>query len=200
MWSSYTGMGMNVKLKIFHKGKFGLILQFPRAYNTNISIILSQIKGCKIHWFCSLRARSICTFRRAKICVFTLLTFSILYNLPRWFEVITVVDDCISGIRNVTIYTNQKSELRDNEYYIKFYINWAYCIIMYIIPFGCLVIFNFAIYRQVSGSMVSFSKGAFFSNSFNHSMSVLNILHSLLLLSNGNRSLHLRSVVYSTKK
>lgn len=42
-----------------------------------------------------------------------------------------------------------------NPYYIKFYINWAYCIIMYLIPFAGLAILNFLIYRQVSGSMVS---------------------------------------------
>ncbi|XP_035705474.1 FMRFamide receptor isoform X2 [Folsomia candida] len=97
----------------------------------------------------SLQARSICTWRRARMCVVAVLTFSITYNLPRWFEVITVPDECARMRTNVTTYMNEMSELRGNEYYIKFYINWAYCIIMYLIPFSGLVVFNFCIYRQV---------------------------------------------------
>lgn len=69
----------------------------------------------------------------------------------RW-EVIAI--PMCEPVRNMTVYTNVKSEMRDDPTYVTVYINWAYLVVMYLIPFSGLVVFNLAIYRQVSASMV----------------------------------------------
>ncbi|CAL8143759.1 unnamed protein product [Orchesella dallaii] len=95
----------------------------------------------------SLKARSICTWRRARICVATVFLFSIVYNLPRWWEVIAI--PVCDPVNNMTIYMNEKSAMRDDPTYVTVYITWAYLVVMYLIPFSGLVVFNLAIYRQV---------------------------------------------------
>lgn len=95
-----------------------------------------------------LRARSLCTWRRARICVATVLLFAITYNLPRWWEIVTI--EKYSDTFNVTIFESHMSKMRANNLYITIYINWAYLFVMYMIPFSGLVAFNLAIYRQVS--------------------------------------------------
>lgn len=42
------------------------------------------------------------------------------------------------------------SKLRQNDYYKQVYIMWMYLLIMYLIPFLSLMIFNTFIYREVS--------------------------------------------------
>ena len=95
-----------------------------------------------------LRARSLCTWRRARLCVVAVLLFAITYNLPRWWEVRT--DQGFSVFYNMTMFENYMSPMRANPLYIKIYINWAYLVVMYMVPFTGLVAFNLAIYRQVS--------------------------------------------------
>ncbi|CAG7824937.1 unnamed protein product [Allacma fusca] len=101
-----------------------------------------------------LRARSLCTWRRARYCVMTVLLFAITYNLPRWWEVLIV--EGYNWTYNITMFENSMSEMRANPYYITIYINWAYLVVMYMVPFTGLVAFNLAIYRQAINLIVSF--------------------------------------------
>ena len=65
-----------------------------------------------------LSARSVCTFGRARCCVGGIIMASVLYNLPRFFEVTwdSVFDEDTQ--QNITII--QPTQLRLNSLYIRF--------------------------------------------------------------------------------
>ncbi|XP_046398174.1 FMRFamide receptor [Ischnura elegans] len=99
-----------------------------------------------------LKARSLCTLRRARIHVAIAMAFSLLYNLPRFWEVHMVKQTLfLTGPppSNITIYELKASPLRADKTYISVYVNWSYLIVMYVLPFGGLAFLNAAIYRQV---------------------------------------------------
>lgn len=64
--------------------------------------------------------------------------FSILYNIPRFFEVSWEA----GGVPEMT-------SLRQNEYYISIYITWMYLVFMYVLPFGGLSVLNMLIFLDV---------------------------------------------------
>lgn len=94
-----------------------------------------------------LKARSLCTYGRARVYVIGIIIFSILYNLPRLFES-SVKTDTYERL-NVTVYCPRPSELRNNELYMRIYIHWLYLIFLYLLPFISLAVLNACIYRQV---------------------------------------------------
>ncbi|CAG9861011.1 unnamed protein product [Phyllotreta striolata] len=94
-----------------------------------------------------LRARSLCTYGRARIYVVGIIIFSAMYNLPKLWE--TTVQKEWSERDNFTVYCVRESALRGNETYIHVYIHWLYLICMYLVPFVSLAVLNACIYRQV---------------------------------------------------
>lgn len=94
-----------------------------------------------------LRARSLCTYGRARIYVLVIILFSVVYNLPRFWEVSNT--DSYYPELNTTIYCPIASNLRQNSMYISVYIHWMYLVFLYFLPFGSLAVLNAAIYRQV---------------------------------------------------
>ncbi|KAK0081602.1 hypothetical protein PV325_011873 [Microctonus aethiopoides] len=94
-----------------------------------------------------LRARSLCTYGRARIAVICIIIVSILYNLPKFWEV--DLEEEIHWKYNVTIYCVVPAILRSNDLYITIYVNWMYFFVYYAFPFVALVVFNVAIYRRV---------------------------------------------------
>lgn len=95
-----------------------------------------------------LRARSLCTYGRARIYVIVIVAFSTLYNVPRLWE--AKVTSEWSNQYNTTVYCPVQSDFRDNKFYRTVYIHWMYLICMYLVPFLALAILNAAIYNQVS--------------------------------------------------
>lgn len=95
-----------------------------------------------------LRARSLCTYGRARIYVIGIILFSVVYNLPKMWEA-NVQKEWIDAL-NVTVYCPHQSEFRDDPIYRTVYIHWLYLICMYLLPFGMLAVLNACIYRQVS--------------------------------------------------
>lgn len=95
-----------------------------------------------------LRARSLCTYGRARIYVIVIVAFSTLYNVPRLWE--AKVKSEWSNQFNTTVYCPVQSDFRDNKFYRTVYIHWMYLICMYLVPFLALAILNAAIYNQVS--------------------------------------------------
>lgn len=95
-----------------------------------------------------LRARSLCTYGRARFYVLVIIVFSIVYNLPRFWEVSHQAN--FYAEFNTTIYCPMPSSLRQNPVYISVYIHWMYLVFLYFLPFGSLAVLNAAIYRQVS--------------------------------------------------
>ncbi|XP_014260532.1 FMRFamide receptor [Cimex lectularius] len=94
-----------------------------------------------------LRARSLCTYGRARMYVILIIIFSTAYNVTRFFEVNLIEEYHFAY--NMTIYRPVPSALRNNEAYIYVYIHWFYLLFIYVFPFICLALLNSAIYRQV---------------------------------------------------
>lgn len=94
------------------------------------------------------RARSLCTYGRARMYVIGIVLFSALYNMPRFWEG-TVRGEFHEEL-NMTIYCARPTELRENPLYISIYVQWCYLVFLYLIPFTSLAVLNAAIYRQVS--------------------------------------------------
>lgn len=92
------------------------------------------------------RARTACNQTRTKFAICFIVTLSIVYNLPKFFEIVLLKGyDSEYG----DFYVVRASALRINPYYIQIYINWAYFIVMNLFPLICITIFNLMIYRQV---------------------------------------------------
>jgi len=121
----------------------GLIAQTGSVYLTLTVTLERYVAVCH-----PLRARSLCTYGRARIYVLLIVVFAVIYNLPRFFEVERVAATMPNT--NVTVYTVTASALRQNPLYITIYLNWSYLLVMYFVPFSALAIFNCAIYIQVS--------------------------------------------------
>lgn len=94
-----------------------------------------------------LKARALCTYGRAKIYVIVCVLFALLYNMPRFWEVVTI--STVVPDSPVILHCVRPSPLRQNPAYISIYILWCYLIVNYIIPFLTLAILNCLIYRQV---------------------------------------------------
>ena len=54
-----------------------------------------------------------------------------------------------SGGENETVVLTVATELRNNEVYIGVYVTWMYLVVMNIVPFLSLAVFNLAIYLEV---------------------------------------------------
>nr|XP_053655706.1 FMRFamide receptor-like [Cherax quadricarinatus] len=117
-----------------------LIAQTGSVYLTVTVTVERYIAVCR-----PLRARSLCTYGRAKIYVISVAFFSIIYNFPRFWEV--SYEECY--VMNERFVIVVASELRQNQYYIQIYIMWMYLIVMYLVPFLSLMVFNVFIYREV---------------------------------------------------
>ncbi|XP_050734293.1 FMRFamide receptor-like [Eriocheir sinensis] len=118
-----------------------LIAQTGSVYLTVTVTIERYIAVCR-----PLRARLLCTYGRAKVYVMCVAIFSIVYNLPRFWEVST--KECIIS-KDESMRIVIPTVLRRNPFYIEIYIMWLYLLVMYLVPFLCLMIFNFFIYREV---------------------------------------------------
>ncbi|XP_069988013.1 FMRFamide receptor [Penaeus vannamei] len=118
----------------------GLIAQTGSVYLTVTVTVERYVAVCR-----PLRARSLCTYGRAKMYVLCVVLFSVLYNLPRFWEVTYKVCE----FEDFSFVIVVPSKLRQNDYYKQVYIMWMYLLIMYLIPFLSLMIFNTFIYREV---------------------------------------------------
>lgn len=102
-----------------------------------------------------LKARSLCTYGRARIYVIGIVIFSVMYNLPRLWE--GNAQGHWHKEYNVTVYCPQQTSFRDNHLYKEIYIHWMYLMCMYLLPFGSLAVLNACIYRQVRNNMLNTS-------------------------------------------
>jgi hypothetical protein len=96
------------------------------------------------------RSRSLCTYGRARYGVIIVALMSVIYNLPRFWEV-KWHTTYPYGL-NFTEYQYTEviqTDLRTHPIYLSVYYTWAYLIFMFFIPFSCLAIFNLLIFRQV---------------------------------------------------
>jgi len=127
-----------------------------------------------------MKSSTICTYGRAKLAILLIILFSIVYNIPRFFEiswsVVPAQEDAslaplaadaaavvnqtledegggsMAAATNLTKVIIQPTELRSNSTYISIYITWMYLVFMYVFPFGGLSVLNLLIYLDVRRS------------------------------------------------
>ena len=137
----------------------GMIAQTGSVYLTMCVTVERYVAVCL-----PLRARVICTFGRARAYVAIIGMFALFYNLPRFWEVTHVTKNIrehdINTTWNYNITLVEPTDLRNDYYYINVYVNGLYLVIMYIVPFGCLAVFNLLIYLEVS-STIYYSRSTF---------------------------------------
>ncbi|XP_054733452.1 FMRFamide receptor [Anastrepha obliqua] len=120
----------------------GLTAQTGSIYMTFTVTLERYVAVCH-----PLKSRALCTYGRAKIYFIICCIFSLFYNLPRFWEVMTVSYQPEGS--DIVYHCIRPSPLRQNQSYINIYIHWCYLIVNYIIPFLALAILNCLIYRQV---------------------------------------------------
>jgi len=98
----------------------GMIAQTGSVYLTLCVSIERYVAVCL-----PLKARSICTFGRARWFVLLIGLFAFLYNIPRFWEV-TWNTSFYSDVGNVT--TVISTDLREHPMYISVYITWMYLV------------------------------------------------------------------------
>ena len=113
-----------------------------------------------------------------------LITFAVLFNFSRFYEITVLhlacprskiadnpslnmsycinLDNANYGINlstknetAVEFYRVTSTELRDNPYYIKFYITYSNFLIHAVIPFAALITLNIHIYKQVMNATIT---------------------------------------------
>lgn len=92
-------------------------------------------------------ARHYCTTKKARLLALLVISFALIYNIPRWFEYYTYTKE--EEEEDQVRYEMIISELRMNQEYRRFYIFWAYLFTMFVLPSTFLTIINFLIWKGV---------------------------------------------------
>ncbi|XP_053987232.1 FMRFamide receptor-like [Hylaeus volcanicus] len=143
----YTGLLFDYKFIVYPKivrflYPLSCIAQIATVYLTLTVTLERYIAVCH-----PLKARSFCTYGRAQLAVLIIVVFSLIYNLPKFWEIVTYTE--VHWKYNVTVYCLYPAELRRNDLYVTLYVHWMYFFICYLFPFLALVVFNAAIYLRV---------------------------------------------------
>ncbi|CAG7826706.1 unnamed protein product, partial [Allacma fusca] len=88
----------------------------------------------------SRSSKCLATWKRGICISIFILLFSIGFTIPRWMEYKIMVHQ-----DKVDIAT---TALKENPQFVKFYIHYAYFIVIFAIPFLILIVFNLVIYKQ----------------------------------------------------
>ncbi|CAL8089498.1 unnamed protein product [Orchesella dallaii] len=127
--------------------------------STYFTMIVAIDRYISINW--PVEARFLCTRRRAVVSMIGVFLFSILYNIPRWFEFHTedfpcpkadLNNDNATSLSSCTVYKMEQSQLRSDPEYKLYYIFWSYFVIMFLVPFTSLSYFNFTIFTAIKRS------------------------------------------------
>ncbi|XP_063545824.1 FMRFamide receptor-like [Cydia strobilella] len=123
-----------------------LVAQTMSVYLTLVVTAERWVAVCR-----PLRARALCTPRRARFAVVGVAIFAFAYNAPKFLEVEVVRIPALGeGADNEedAIYCVAAAEFR-SELYVAVYVHWLYLLVMYAVPFTALAVLNAAIVRQV---------------------------------------------------
>lgn len=84
------------------------------------------------------KANRICSKTNTRIFLGSVIVFAVFFNIPRAFEVQTMVFEC--DVDNIT--EPAPTAFRQNQYYMNYYLGWAYTFVMYVVPFTLLISLN----------------------------------------------------------
>lgn len=94
-----------------------------------------------------LKARFLCTYRRARVFNLLICIFALCYNIPRFWEI--SIRQVIDPETNSSVYIAHASVFRKNKLYYEVYYIWLYLFVMYFIPFLTLAVLNVFIWKAV---------------------------------------------------
>ena len=97
-----------------------------------------------------LHAPQYSTMSRMRKVVVLVCVFSILYNLPRFWE--RTVDHQFNATTNVSIPVSRKTELRNNTEYVIIYKTICYFIVRFFVPLSSLAFFNARLIQAIKAS------------------------------------------------
>lgn len=156
--SSVTMLGLHklgYRIAIFYKYTFemfpfvvmlaypiGLIAQTGSVWTTVGVTVERYVAVCH-----PLKARFLCTYRRARAFNLLIGIFALCYNIPRFWEI--DVRQVLDPETNSSVYIAQASEFRKNKLYYEVYYIWLYLFVMYFIPFLTLAVLNISIWKAV---------------------------------------------------
>ncbi|KAG8186389.1 hypothetical protein JTE90_026807 [Oedothorax gibbosus] len=120
----------------------GLIAQTGSVWTTVAVTAERYVAVCH-----PLRAKALCTYRRARCLQLMVTLAAVVYNIPRFWEVEHT--ESFSPEMNRTVYRVVASQLRVNKLYYEVYHVWLYLLVMYFIPFLVLAVLNTHIWRTV---------------------------------------------------
>ncbi|UYV71590.1 GPRNNA1 [Cordylochernes scorpioides] len=124
----------------------GLIAQTGSVWTTVGVTLERYVAVCH-----PLRARSLCTQRRARVALLTVAAFSLVYNAPRFFEVYCTEIPSENG-DNQTVLVALPTPFRRDPHYVQVYYIWLYLLVMYFVPFALLFALNALIWRTVQSA------------------------------------------------
>ncbi|KAK2584722.1 hypothetical protein KPH14_007055 [Odynerus spinipes] len=144
---AYTGHLFNYQFIVYPKivkylYPISCVAQIATVYLTLTVTIERYIAVCH-----PLKARSFCTCGRARLAFLGIVTFAMIYNLPKFLEIEIYTQK--HWKYNVVIYCVRSAPLRSNKLYVTVYVHWMYFFVCYSFPLIALIIFNVAIYRRV---------------------------------------------------
>ncbi|XP_011506266.1 PREDICTED: FMRFamide receptor-like [Ceratosolen solmsi marchali] len=145
---AYTGYLFHYKFLVYPKIVRYLYPLSTTAHMATVYLTLTVTMERYVAVCHPLKARSLCTYGRARTAIFAIGLFSVIYNLPKLWEV--ELSEELHWKYNVTIFCIVPTKLRQNKLYIAIYVHWLYFFVCYAFPFAALVIFNAAIYKRVS--------------------------------------------------
>lgn len=137
--SPFTGAGENIQFINPYLAKYvfplALIAMTATIYLTILVTVNRYISVCKPY-----QVADLCSVKHARKHVIIVITFCVIYNIPRFFErdLITIVDP----ETNITTVEVQASAMGNNNIYKILYANILYFIVMFLIPLIMLIILN----------------------------------------------------------
>ncbi len=79
--------------------------------------------------------------------VMTALIFTVMYNIPRFFEVDVIY--FVDGNETASAVELRPTELRSNWYYVQYYMFWSRLILIEVIPYSLMITMNYFIWKRI---------------------------------------------------
>lgn len=99
-----------------------------------------------------LHAQRLCTKRKVQVQIALIALFSILYNIPRFFEYRYAYINVTDVNDNSTILSEENFGLTSHPVYNIVYENIAYCLLAFLLPLALLIFFNTQLIRALKNS------------------------------------------------
>lgn len=132
---------MPALIKVFpYMAKFvfpcALISETATIYLTILVTVNRYVSVCRPY-----EASNLCSIHHARKHVVLISLFSILYNIPRFFEFDVYYE--LDHVKNVTMLVSRNTDMGESKIYQIFYGNILYFLVMFLQPLATLIVLNY---------------------------------------------------------